>query len=169
MRLFWKLFCCMVAMTALACSIGGFLLIDGQFRAGLSAQADLAVTEHLILRRMLLREMQFSHGTSQEDLARLADEAAASLGHSEDSFRLSSETGAALAGDALPAQSRLAGALSREQMGWEVLRDGDRIYLHAASPLTTEDGVVYLDTWREAGDLLSARQAQYHVFFYLLL
>lgn len=169
MRLFWKLFCCMVAMTALACSIGGFLLIDGQFRAGLSAQADLAVTEHLILRRMLLREMQFSHSTSQEDLARLADEAAASLGHSEDSFRLSNEAGAALAGDALPAQSRLTGALSREQMGWEVLRDGDRIYLHAASPLTTEDGVVYLDTWREVGDLLSARQAQYHVFFYLLL
>ena len=101
----------MVAMTALACSISGFLLIDGQFRAGLTAQADVAVTEHLILRRMLLREMQFSHGLSQEDIARLADEAAASLGHSEDSFRLSSETGAALAGDALPAESRLTGAL----------------------------------------------------------
>lgn len=117
MRLFWKLFCCMVAMTALACSISGFLLIDGQFRAGLTAQADVAVTEHLILRRMLLREMQFSHGLSQEDIARLADEAAASLGHSEDSFRLSSETGATLAGDALPAQSRLSGALSQDQLG----------------------------------------------------
>ena len=164
MRLFWKLFCCMVAMTALACSISGFLLIDGQFRAGLTAQADVAVTEHLILRRMLLREMQFSHGLSQEDIARLADEAAASLGHSEDSFRLSSETG-----DALPAESRLTGALSQDQLGWEVLRDGDRMYLHAASPVTTEDGIVYLDTWREAGDLLAARQAQYHAFFYLLL
>ena len=169
MRLFWKLFCCMVAMTALACSISGFLLIDGQFRAGLTAQADVAVTEHLILRRMLLREMQFSHGLSQEDIARLADEAAASLGHSEDSFRLSSETGAALVGDALPAESRLTGALSQDQLGWEVLRDGDRMYLHAASPVTTEDGIVYLDTWREAGDLLAARQAQYHAFFYLLL
>lgn len=91
---------------------------------------------------MLLREMQFSHGTSQEDLARLADEAAASLGHSEDSFRLSSETGAALAGDALPAQSRLTGALSREQMGWEVL-PGRGSYLPPRSkPSTTEDGVV---------------------------
>lgn len=34
MRLFWKLFCSMVTITALACSIGGFVLIDGQFRAG---------------------------------------------------------------------------------------------------------------------------------------
>lgn len=168
MRLFWKLFCCMVAMTALACSISGFLLIDGQFRAGLSTQADVAVTEHLILRRMLLRELQFSHSLSQEDIARLADEAA-SLGHSEASFRLSSETGTTLAGDTLPAQSRLTGALSQDQLGWEVLRDGDRMYLHAASPVTTEDGIVYLDTWREAGDLLAARQAQYHAFFYLLL
>lgn len=74
-----------------------------------------------------------------------------------------------MAGDALPAESRLTGALSQDQLGWEVLRDGDRMYLHAASPVTTEDGIVYLDTWREAGDLLAARQAQYHAFFYLLL
>ena len=74
-----------------------------------------------------------------------------------------------MVGDALPAESRLTGALSQDQLGWEVLRDGDRMYLHAASPVTTEDGIVYLDTWREAGDLLAARQAQYHAFFYLLL
>lgn len=71
MRLFWKLFCSMVAMTALACSISGFLLIDGQFRSGLDAQAEIAVTEHTILRRMLLREMQFSRSFSHTDVYQL--------------------------------------------------------------------------------------------------
>ena len=60
MRLFWKLFCSMVTITALACSIGGFVLIDGQFRAGLDAQAELVTTENTLLRRTLLRQMQFS-------------------------------------------------------------------------------------------------------------
>lgn len=35
MKLFWKLFCSMVSVTLLACSIGGFVLIDGQFRTSL--------------------------------------------------------------------------------------------------------------------------------------
>ena len=50
MRLFWKLFCSMVTITALACSIGGFVLIDGQFRTGLDAQAELVTTENTLLR-----------------------------------------------------------------------------------------------------------------------
>lgn len=98
MRLFWKLFCSMVAMTALACSISGFLLIDGQFRSGLDAQAEIAVTEHTILRRMLLREMQFSRSFSHADVARLAEDSAASLSRGGISFRLSREDGQTLSG-----------------------------------------------------------------------
>lgn len=88
---------------ALACSIGGFLLIDGQFRAGSQRPGGSCSDGTPDSAPHAAAGDAFSHGTSQEDLARLADEAAASLGHSEDSFRLSSETGAALAGDALPA------------------------------------------------------------------
>ncbi len=95
MRLFWKLFCSMVTITALACSIGGFVLIDGQFRAGLDAQAELVTTENTLLRRTLLRQMQFSRTFTQEEAARLAGEAS----ESRDSVRflLSDGEGAVLA------------------------------------------------------------------------
>ena len=55
MRLFCKLFCSMVMITALACSVGGFVLIDGQFRTSLSAQAEMVMTENALLRRTFLR------------------------------------------------------------------------------------------------------------------
>lgn len=146
MRLFWKLFCSMVAMTALACSISGFLLIDGQFRSGLDAQAEIAVTEHTILRRMLLREMQFSRSFSHADVARLAEDSAAYLSRGGISFRLSREDGQTLSGIAPPAASALTSSLSQTQLGWEVLRAGSRFYLHAASPLEAEDGTLFLET-----------------------
>ena len=38
MRLFWKLFCSMVLITALACSAGGYALINTQFRASLDRE-----------------------------------------------------------------------------------------------------------------------------------
>lgn len=38
MKLFWKLFCSMVLITALACSAGGCALIDAQFRSSLDRE-----------------------------------------------------------------------------------------------------------------------------------
>lgn len=167
MRLFWKLFCSMVTITALACSIGGFVLIDGQFRAGLDAQAELVTSENTLLRRTLLRQMQFSRTFTQEEAARLAGEAS----ESRDSvrFRLSDGEGAVLAGHRLAAASSLVSSLEENEAGWEVLRSGDRFYLHAAAPVVLEDGTVYLENWREVGNLFALRKTQYTVFFYVLL
>ena len=66
-------------ITALVCSIGGFLLIDGQFRAGVSSQAETIVLENTRLRRTLLREMQVS-GTFDQAAAVQVGESAASSG-----------------------------------------------------------------------------------------
>ena len=169
MRLFWKLFCSMVAITALACSIGGFVLIDGQLRTGLNAQAEVAVTEHILLRRMLLREMQFSHSFGQEDVVRLAKETTASLSRSDIHFSLSTAAGETLASSAPTGGSQLTAALTEAQLGWEVLETEGTFSLHVASPVSVRDGTVYLETWQDASDLFSARQAQYNLFFYLLL
>ena len=74
MRLFWKLFCSMVMIAALACSLGGFVLIDGQFRAGLDARAETVMTENTLLRRTFLREIQFSGGLDRTAAVRMAEE-----------------------------------------------------------------------------------------------
>ena len=98
MRLFWKLFCSMVTITALACSIGGFVLIDGQFRSGLDAQAELIATENALLRRTLLRQMQFSRGSDQDEAVRLIEDGAISQDRDDLRFCLSDEMGRFLTG-----------------------------------------------------------------------
>lgn len=57
MRLFWKLFCSMVIITALACSLGGYFLIDQQFRASLDREVSALYEENDLLRYTLAREL----------------------------------------------------------------------------------------------------------------
>lgn len=169
MRLFWKLFCSMVTITALACSIGGFVLIDGQFRSGLDAQAELIATENALLRRTLLRQMQFSRGSDQDEAVRLIEDGAISQDRDDLRFCLSDEMGRFLTGSHLNAESDLVASLGDRELGWEVLRSGEHFYLHAAAPVLLDDGMIYLENWREVGSLFSLRQTQYSVFFYVLL
>lgn len=167
MRLFWKLFCSMVIITALACSLGGFILIDGQFRTGLDARAETMMTENALLRRTFLRELQFAGGADQASAVRLAEETCAQAEQRGIFFRLVGSHGQILAGSRLPAESGLAQSLGEGRHGWELLRSRERSYLHASSPMVLEDCVVYLENWCGADDLFAAREEQYHVFFYL--
>ena len=167
MRLFWKLFCSMVIITALACSLGGFILIDGQFRTGLDARAETMMTENALLRRTFLRELQFAGGADQASAVRLAEETCAQAEQRGIFFRLVGSHGQILAGSRLPAESGLAQSLGEGRHGWELLRSRERSYLHASSPMVLEDCVVYLENWCGADDLFTAREEQYHVFFYL--
>ena len=50
----------------------------------------------------------------------------------------------------------------------DALQDG-RVYLHAASPLALEDGVLYLENCREISSLFQDRSEQYRSFFTLVL
>ena len=169
MRLFWKLFCSMIAITALACSLGGYLLVDSQFQTALESQAEAVVMEHSLLRYSLMREMKLGRTFDRAGAARLADSVSASAGIGGMAFRLTDEAGQQLAGSRLPAESELLQALGEERSGWEVLPAGDSLYLHAASPLRLTDGLVYLETWRDVDGVFQARQEQYRVFFYLML
>lgn len=57
MKLFWKLFCSMVSITVLACAVGGFWLIDGQFRASFDQEVLALYEENDMLRYALSREL----------------------------------------------------------------------------------------------------------------
>ena len=169
MRLFWKLFCSMVMIAALACSAGGFALIDGQFRAGLESQADVVMTENTLLRRTLLRELQFLGRLDRDTAVQLAEEETASTEQRGMFYRLTDGQGQSLAGSRLPVESRATPYLADDQQGWEILQNGERYYLHAFSPLVLDSEVLYLENWHEISDLFSDREAQYDAFFYLLL
>lgn len=173
MKLFWKLFCSMVLITALACSAGGYALIDAQFHASLNREVAALYEENDLLRFALAQELAFNPLYSREELAKAAGGITITTGQGRSvSFRLSGEDGAALGGSGiLPVE---AGALTAQlpagQRGWvmEALGDG-RIFLHAASPLALEDGILYLENCREVGELFRERYGLYQSFFSLML
>ena len=58
MKLFWKLFCSMVIITVLSCSLGGYVLIDQQFRASLNREVSALYEENDLLRYAMVRELE---------------------------------------------------------------------------------------------------------------
>ncbi|WP_295761876.1 cell wall metabolism sensor histidine kinase WalK [uncultured Oscillibacter sp.] len=173
MKLFWKLFCSMVLITALACSAGGYALIGAQFRSSLEREVSALYEENDLLRFALAQELSFHPAYSREELAKAAGGITISTGQGRTvSFRLSDEAGRALGGSgALPVNAAaLTAQLPEGQRGWvmEALGDG-RIYLHAASPLALEDGILYLENCREVSGLFHSRSEQYQSFFSLML
>lgn len=172
MKLFWKLFCSMVLITALACSAGGYALIDTQFRSGLEREVSALYEENDLLRYALAQELTFNPLYSREELAKAAGGISISTGRGPVAFRLSDENGRNLGGSGVipVASGLLTASLSEGRRGWvmEPLGDG-RIYLHAASPLRLEDGVLYLENCRDVSSLFEDRSAQYQSFFVLML
>ena len=72
MKLFWKLFCSMVSVSILACAVGGFVLIDGQFRAALEQEMEVLRGENDMLRYALFMEAEGRVLSGREELARLS-------------------------------------------------------------------------------------------------
>lgn len=167
MKLFWKLFCSLVSITILACSTGGFVLIDGQFRASLEQEAQALYEENDMLRYVLFQAAEGQDLSGREELSRLTGSMALTV-----AFRLSDGAGNALGGsgslfaEPLPLTSRLA----ENQRGWRLDRTGaDAFILHGASAFPLSDETVYLENCRDVSALFAQRSAQYRSFFYMML
>ena len=172
MKLFWKLFCSMVLITTLACDVGGYVLIDTQFRASLEREVSALYEENDLLRYALAQELAFHPLYSRRELAAAAKGISISTSRGTVAFRLSGEKGKPLGGSGqLPVEAGpLTASLPQGRRGWvmDALADG-RVYLHAASPLVLEDGVLYLENCREVSGLFQDRSEQYRSFFTLVL
>lgn len=172
MKLFWKLFCSMVIVTALACSLGGYILIDAQFRASFEREVTAVYEENDLLRYTLAREIQARPTMDRAGLAQAVENITITTGRGKVAFRLSDEAGAAVAANgSLPVEAAgLTGSLPADRRGWELVpAQNGRTYLHAASPLVLGRGTLYLENCREVTSLFTARQEQYQSFFYMML
>lgn len=172
MKLFWKLFCSMVSVTLLACAVGGFWLIDGQFRASLEQEVEALYEENDMLRYALSRELDRRAAERPEELSRLAGEINITAGGRTVAFRLSYETGTAIGGSgALPVEAvPLTGDLAENQRGWRLVRGpAGRALLHGASALRLLDETIYLENCRDVSTLFDLRASQYRSFFWLML
>lgn len=174
MKLFWKLFCSMVSVTILACSIGGFWLIDGQFRTSLEKEVETLYEENDMLRYALSREAEGQVLIRREDLSQAAAGVTLTAAGRTVSFRLSDDTGAELGGNhSLPPEldaGPLISGLSENQRGWMLRHVAQGAYvLHGASALTLLGETVYLENCRDVSVLFTQRSAQYHSFFQVML
>ena len=169
MRLFWKLFCATVAITALACSLGGYVLIDGQFRAALNREVTAVFEENDLLRYTLGRRAAESPALDGPALAALAGNITITTGRGTVAFRLSTPEGAVLGGAGrLPVDPGLSAPLPAGERGWELAEVRGRQVLHAASPLALPGGTLYLENARDVTDLFHAREEQYRSFTWLM-
>jgi len=162
----------MVIVTALACSLGGFLLIDAQFRSSLDREVTAVYEENDLLRYTLAQEIQNRPAMDREGLSQAVKNISVSTGRGRVAFRVSDEGGGTVSANGslpVPAVSLTAG-LDSERRGWELapLQNG-RTYLHAASPLVLGGGTLYLENCREVTSLFAAREEQYRSFFYMML
>ena len=172
MKLFWKLFCSMVSVTLLACAVGGFVLIDGQFRAALDQEVQALYVENDMLRFVLARELEGRSVPRREELSRLTGSMLLSSGGRTAAFRLSGGDGTVLGGTGLPYLERgaLTGALAEDRRGWRLVRvpEGAAL-LHGASALSLGDETLWLENCRDVSALFVQRDGQYRSFSLVML
>jgi len=171
MRLFWKLFCSMVLITTFACAVGGYVLIDSQFRSSLAREVSALYEENDLLRYALSQELEDQLITEEADLVRLAEDIRITTAGGAIAFRISRADGTALArGGSLSVDAAaLTDSLSDHQRGWLLQKtSAGRRCLHAASPLFFGAERLYLENCRDVTSLFTQRQSQYRSFSYLM-
>lgn len=172
MKLFWKVFCSMVSITSLTCSIGGFVLIDGQFQVAVDREIQSLYEENDMLRFALARELDRHVVVQRQELSRLADQITLTTGGRTVDFRLTDPDGTILGGsgflavDAMPLVFRLA----ENQRGWRLQRGADGYaLLHGASTLSLLGETMYLENCRDITALFVQRESQYQCFSCVML
>lgn len=171
MRLFWRLFCSMVIITAVACSLGGYVLINSQFSTSFDREVTAVYEENDLLRYALSQDLLRSSLKGQTDFTRIAAGRSITTGDRTVALRVCNGNGMPLGqSGTLPIQpAALISQLSEDERGWELCIVGERIYLHAASPMMVNGETVYLENCREVTSLFQLRQEQYKAFFYMML
>ena len=121
MKLFWKLFCSMVIITVLSCSLGGYVLIDQQFRVSLNREVSALYEENDLLRYAMVRELElYPIAVDQEVLGNLLGKIRITTSQGSVTFRVSDESGTAVATNGILPMTAitLTSQLAEGQRGW---------------------------------------------------
>lgn len=171
MKLFWKLFCSIVIITVIGCSVSGYVLIDAQFSTSLEREAAVLYQENDLLRYALLIKMESTPIIDRPMLLGQIESLVDTANGQSVVFRISDADGETLgASGHLPMDATSLGAqLGDGQRGWELKSSADgRHYLRAATPLGVFGETLYLENYREVSDLFTDRETQYRHFYYLM-
>ena len=183
MRFFWKIFFSTMMIACLFLAIGGYCLIDLGFRSTLEREVEAAYDETDILAYTLaanFRDTVFaalvdSYGSRDpENVAQAAGRIVANMTISTAgdvlTYRLSDGTGKILFNNT--GREDMTGLIGRIQpgnRGYELYRSAGESYIHAASPITVYNTVLYVECFRNIGFLFSSRGRQITTFILLML
>lgn len=152
----------MLLITAFACSVGVFLLVDGQYRASLSREMTAAGKENDTLRTTLTQELQISPTLDARAAAQALWDAVLMGNEPDWAYCLSSQKGTILIGHVRPfTDLRLLDALEENQQGFRLVRGTHSHYVHVVSAVSVNGETVYLENWRNVEPLLVERAEQY--------
>ena len=152
----------MLLITAFACSVGVFLLVDGQYRASLSREMTAAGKENDTLRTTLTQELQISPTLDARAAAQVLGDAVLMGNEPDWAYCLSSQKGTILVGHVRPfTDLRLLDALEENQQGFRLVRGTHSHYVHVVSAVSVNGETVYLENWRNVEPLLVERAEQY--------
>lgn len=152
----------MLLVTAFACSVGVFLLVDGQYRTSLSREMTAAGKENDTLRTTLAQELQISPTLDARAAAQALGDAVLMGNEPDWAYCLSSQKGTILVGHVRPfTDLRLLGALEENQQGFRLVRGTHSHYVHVVSTVSVNGETVYLENWRNVEPLLVERADQY--------
>ncbi len=166
MKLFWKLFCAMVTVTVLGCSVCAFLLVETEFRSALEREVTALGQENDLLRYAVSLRLESAAFPGREQLADLTRGMELSAAGGAVVFRISDEAGRELARTGtLPVEAaELLERLGPETRGWELRETEQGRWLHGACPMETPEGIVFLENGRPVEELFRLRESRYRTF-----
>ena len=184
MKFFWKVFFSTILIAAITFSFGSYYLIDAQFRAALDREIASAYEENDILRYTFTANKQFreiiaamnpgegqNQAANQRELLRqTARSVTINTSKGAMPFRLSDSSLEEIyvSGDPGLDNSMLR-RLPANTRGYELVIAKGGYYLHAASPLTLQGELLYLENFRDVSFLFENRADRYQDFSRLML
>lgn len=172
MRFFWKIFCSIIIITALTCSMGGYYLIRSQFRMSLEREIDAAYAENDILWQFMDRELQGLDASKPvvSQVSSIAGNITVSTSGGKMPFSVSDGNGRILYGNSrLSGRKEVYKSISPNMRGYEIYHEKDNYYIHIIRAAAIWEQPFYLENFREITDLFEARESQYTSFALLMV
>lgn len=173
MKFKWKLFLSMMLIVTIAYSVSGSIMITSTFRATYDKEVEFAKEEHEILQNtfiMVLSRLN-SNVVTDEVVRQIAKELDDSSEREDFFFWLKSEDNLVLYQSNSMRVERVAlyqNADAEKLSGCYLYTTETQYYLMTSSYMSTDAGMVFLNTVRDVTDIFATRDEQFDIFYQIM-
>lgn len=172
MKFFWKLFCSIIIITALTCSVGGYFLIRSQFQMSLEREISMAYVENDILWQFMDRELQNLNTSAPvgSQISALASNITINTSGGKMAFTVSDGEGLLLySNSGLSGSASVYKGILPNTRGYEIYSDKEDYYIHMVRAAAVQEQPFFLENFREITYLFDAKKSQHTFFAFLMI